>query len=274
MEIKKVEKFNSSKISLNRQILNWEWYTEPKTAHLFIYCLLRANFQPVKYRGILIKRGQFITGRKKASIDTGLSEQEIRTALKHLELTNEITKEQIGSYTVITVNKYNEYQQNNNQPNHQFNQDLTNDQPRPNQDLTTNNNDNNDNNDNNEYIYTTHMGKFLNQINKDILEEKLLFKQYGIYKNVILNEKQYSWLFARVLDKKLLDELINELSNNIASARDKDFDFEHLDMHKLRIDAYFKHRKMQRKSIKTEEKKEEKKKTGMLEDFSDYKPWG
>lgn len=108
MNITKIDEFNNSRISLNRKILEWEWYTEPKTAHLFIHCLLRANFKDRNYRGIIIKRGQFLTSIAKLSVETGLGFQEVRTALKHLILTSELTKQAYSQYSIITVNKYNE----------------------------------------------------------------------------------------------------------------------------------------------------------------------
>lgn len=119
-----------------RKIHEWDWYTDSFTFHLFFHCITSANHKPKKWRGIEIKRGQFLTGRKKLSVETGLSEQQVRTCLKRLKSTNELTIESTNSYSIITVNNYDLYQQfSENQPakSHSINQHLT----------TTNNDNNN-----------------------------------------------------------------------------------------------------------------------------------
>ena len=141
MNVENFEGFNNSFITLSRKILSWEWYTDCNTFKVFIHCLLRANYKDEKYRGILIKRGQFITGRRKLSAETGLTERQIRTALNHLETTNEITKSKKGSYTIITINKYNEYQSIKQTTTNE----MTNERPSNDQAMTTNNNINNNN---------------------------------------------------------------------------------------------------------------------------------
>lgn len=215
-------------VKMYRSLLNWEWYTVSNTFKVFIHCLLRANFKDENWRGIKIKRGQFLTGRKKLSAETGLSEMQIRTALKNLELTNEITIEPTRKYSIITINKYNEYQ-NNYSIN---NQQITNEQPYGNQQVTTNNNEKNDNKGIN-ITTTTTEEKFI-QKNPD-------FKFRGEYKNVGLTDRQYNDLAVMILNKKKLDQYIEELSEKIAEKTDseKRFDFDYPDMHKVRLKKYW-----------------------------------
>ena len=130
-------------IKLHRKLLEWEWYDEPNTFRLFMHCLLKANHKDNNYRGQLVKAGSFLTSRDLLSKETGLTTQQVRTSLKRLESTNEITTKKSKKGTVLQVVKYVEYQLIN-QPT---NQQLTNNQPTANQQLTTNNNDNNDNNE-------------------------------------------------------------------------------------------------------------------------------
>ena len=203
---------------MNRKILEWEWYTEPKTAHLFIHCLLRANFKTRKFRSLLINRGQFITSRSKLSIETGLTEQEVRTALKHLILTNELTKQNVGAFTIITVNKYNEYQAKFEKST----SELTNDQPTVNQDLTTNNNDNND-----KYITTITTNK----------NEKTNF--YGEYYNVFLTDKHYKELEVLIASKKKMQEIIDTLSVKIEIGKENKYSEDLPNAHYERVKAYF-----------------------------------
>ncbi len=102
-------------IALYRQFINWEWFTDVKTCHLFQYCLLRANSKNTVWRGINIKRGQFVTSLRTMSIETGLSLQEVRTSLK--KLTHELTQLATPSYSIITVVNYNLYQKSNTRIN-------------------------------------------------------------------------------------------------------------------------------------------------------------
>lgn len=97
-------------ISLDRKILQWEHWKKSKITHLFIYLLLKAEFRDVKRDGILIKRGSVQISLPKISSETGLSIQNIKTALKALVKTKEVTDKKISGRRIITVVKYNEYQ--------------------------------------------------------------------------------------------------------------------------------------------------------------------
>ena len=97
-------------IKIHHNFLEWEWFHEEGMVRLFINLLLRANFHPKKWKGVDIRRGQLVTGRHQLSLDTGLSEQTIRTCLKRLEQTGEITLNATNKFTVITVSNYDIYQ--------------------------------------------------------------------------------------------------------------------------------------------------------------------
>jgi hypothetical protein len=139
--------------------LKWEWYSDLATRVLFIHLLLKANHKDREWKGVSIKRGQLITGRISLAEDTGLTQQQVRTALKRLESTSDVTIETTSKNSVITICKYDDYQSKKkatNQVNNQrSNQQLTNNQPATNQQSTTNKNDNNSNNDKNEEKYNT-----------------------------------------------------------------------------------------------------------------------
>lgn len=132
-------------IKVHRKIQEWEWYTDSKSVHLFIHILIKANHVPRKWRGIDIQSGQFITSRDKLAAETGISQQSIRTILKRMQDTNEITIKSTSKYTMLTVCNWAPYQTGAgdiNQPaNRQSTSELTNDQPATNQQLTTTKND-------------------------------------------------------------------------------------------------------------------------------------
>ena len=125
-------------IKLHRKFCEWEWFKVSEMVHLFIYILLNANHENGKWRGIEIKRGQLLTGRKTLHEKTGISEQTIRTCLKKLEKTKELTINSTNQFSIITVCNYESYQENEYTTNQQTNQQLTSDQPATNQQLTTN----------------------------------------------------------------------------------------------------------------------------------------
>lgn len=97
-------------IKVNRKILEWEWYRNEHTKNIFLHCLLKANWKEGKFEGKIIPRGSFVTSVKKLSSELDLTEDEVKTGLKHLLKTGEITKQTTNKYTVITVSNYEEYQ--------------------------------------------------------------------------------------------------------------------------------------------------------------------
>jgi len=135
-------------IKIDRKILNWEWYQDLKAFHYFLYLLLKANHKDGKWQGVEIKRGQVITGRQKASAETGLTEREIRSVQKNLKMTGEITVKSTNKYSIITICKYDVYQSNNyknDQQNVSQVTSKTSDQAHPNDQQTTTNNNNKNN---------------------------------------------------------------------------------------------------------------------------------
>ena len=90
--------------------MDWGWYTDIKTAHLFIHCLLKANFKDKEWLDLTVERGSFVTSIAHLSDETGLSAREVRTALDKLEKTKCLTKCSTSRYTIITVLNYDEYQ--------------------------------------------------------------------------------------------------------------------------------------------------------------------
>ena len=124
-------------IKLHRKFLDWEWFNKSESVHLFLYMLLKANHKDGKWQGIDVKRGQFISSLGNISNATGLSIQVIRTNLKRLEKTNEISIKSTSQFTIVTICKYESYQEETEQPN----KPLTSDQQTSNKPLTTNKND-------------------------------------------------------------------------------------------------------------------------------------
>lgn len=114
-------------VTLHRKFLQWEWFDIPEMVKFFIYLLLMAGHSERKYRGIQLQRGEIITSTPTMMKDTKLSEQQIRTCIKRLKSTGEITCKSTNKFTIITICNYDRYQsedlttngQNNGQPNTQ-----------------------------------------------------------------------------------------------------------------------------------------------------------
>lgn len=95
-------------------MVDWEWYSDTNTFRLFFHLLLTANSEDKRWQGIVIKRGQVVISYDTIKKRLGLSLQQARTAMGKLISTNEITKKVTNKYTIVTISKYEDYQQNPN----------------------------------------------------------------------------------------------------------------------------------------------------------------
>ena len=135
-------------ISLHRDITKWEWYDDINTCRVFIHCLLKANHEPAKWRGIDIDRGQFISSLSKLASETNLSVKQIRTSISKLNKTGEVASDGQAKHTVFTIKNYDKYQLEGKQTG----------KPRASEGQAkgklgaTNNNNNNEKNENNKNI--------------------------------------------------------------------------------------------------------------------------
>ncbi len=113
-------------IKIDRKILNWEWYNDCKMVHLFLHLLVKANWVEGTWRGLKIKRGQYMTSVSKLSGNTGLSISQIRTCLSKLQTTGEITTKMTNLNTLITICKYDTYQSEKSNNSKQFDKQIDN----------------------------------------------------------------------------------------------------------------------------------------------------
>ena len=197
-------------IKVYRSFMGWEWYDDSNTKDLFLHCLLRANYEDAKWHGIIIPRGSFLTSVKTLEIELNKSTQNIKTALKHLKSTKEITIKSTSHYSIITVNNYDFYNPSNKQDNEQItneeqtnNEDATNAQQGSNNPLTTNkNNKKEKNNKNNKNTFKAK--SFFQKLFEDGSE----FQQYESFKNI----------FERWLDYKTTIKKQYKTENGLTNA--------------------------------------------------------
>ena len=189
---------NEGFILIHRKIIKeWEWYSNTNDTRLWLHCLLKANWEDRWFEGIKVERGSFVTSLTKLSKELGLSIQEIRTSINHLKSTHNITYITNRQFSVITINKYNEYQLDNTQVN-----------TRPTHDQHTTNNN---------IMNYNELNKYNNIYNiSDKPKEKK--KSYGEFKNVKLTDDEYNKLKEKFSD---YEEKIENLSYYLKSKGDK-----------------------------------------------------
>lgn len=101
-------------VKLYRQLLDSGIWGNPQLVVLWIWCLLKASTEKKKIiingEELLLKPGQFVTGRKSASEETGIPESTIYRHLKLLERMNMLKRQANKRYTVITIVNWGKYQ--------------------------------------------------------------------------------------------------------------------------------------------------------------------
>lgn len=116
------ENWQKGFIRVYRSLENKAWYKKSEYVHLWVHLFIKAtrkdkedwfNGQP-----IMLRPGQFITGRKKLSSETGIQESKIERILKVFQNDQQI--EQLGGNLsrLISINNWHLYQ-NVEQPNEQ-----------------------------------------------------------------------------------------------------------------------------------------------------------
>lgn len=135
-------KSNNGWIMLHRKIRDWEWYQDSIMLHLFIHLLLSANHEKGRWRGVEVQRGQLVTGRNSLNRETGITETPLRSRLKKLEDSGEITIQPTNKYSIITIVNYDLYQKDGKK----VTSNNVVEQPSTNNQITTNNNIKNEKN--------------------------------------------------------------------------------------------------------------------------------
>lgn len=135
---------NDGWVKLWRKSLDGDMIKNHSLWIFWTWCLLKASHkkhkQLIGYQEIWLEPGQFVFGRSKAAEETGLSEQTIRTCIKSLKSTGNVTSKVTSKFTVITIANWTYYQSSEDESTSKVTSKSTNDQPATNQQLTTNKN--------------------------------------------------------------------------------------------------------------------------------------
>lgn len=106
-------------VKIHRKILEWGWYKDINTFRLFIHMLLKANWKEGNFKGTTVPRGSFVSSYPHLAEECSLTINELRTAIKHLKSTGEVTVSTNNKYSMFTVNNYYKYQDDNSQADSQ-----------------------------------------------------------------------------------------------------------------------------------------------------------
>jgi len=111
---------NDGKIWLHRKILDSDLWALP-SAHIIValVCLLKANWEDRMVRGLVIRRGQWLTHREDIAgcCPKDVTERVVRRALSNLAKLGFLVREVVfisgRRFLLVTICKYNEYQTSN-----------------------------------------------------------------------------------------------------------------------------------------------------------------
>ena len=78
------------------------WRNEPKTVAVYFFLRMNAVHFPSGWNCISMEPGQIISGRAQIAAETGLTQNEVRTALEHLKRTGYITIKTTNKYSVFS----------------------------------------------------------------------------------------------------------------------------------------------------------------------------
>lgn len=196
---------NGNWIKLNRELFEKPiWLNSTAEQKVILIAILgMVNHAPVEWEWngnkFSCKPGQKITSLQGIAekCGKGITIQNVRTALKRFEKLEFLTNESTKQGRLITVVNWGKYQSADTKHNNEANNQLTNDQQRPNNQLTTNKNNKNDKND------------------KEERERTARKSAYGRKGKVLLTDEEYKAIKEHFTDA---DGLINHVGEYLANA--------------------------------------------------------
>lgn len=195
-------------IKLHRKILDWGWYLDSNAKLLFIHLLLIANFKESKFEDIIVYPGQVITSIKSLSQGTGLTPKQVRTSLEKLEKTQNVAKKGANRYTLITIENWGLYQDDETKrANSWANEGQTEGKRRANEGQH-HKNAKNAKNEKNSVCVNNKYNNYIYKGDAKKIGEREHTHPYGEFQNVFLTSEEYERLCQRFTQvKKLIDKV-------------------------------------------------------------------
>ncbi len=101
---------NSIYLKVPYSVLDCGWASSPRTFLVFIHLMLLANRKPHSYKDDVIDIGEVLASYEFLARHSGLSVQNVRTAVKNLKHSDMVSVRQIDGKNVIRITKYMDYQ--------------------------------------------------------------------------------------------------------------------------------------------------------------------
>jgi len=102
-------------IKLWRKSFDSHVWANPNLWRFWTWCLMKATFKArvakVGFQDVYLEPGQFVFGRRKAAIETGLSERKIRTAVDWLKTRQKVTIKTTHLFSIISIVNWAKYQE-------------------------------------------------------------------------------------------------------------------------------------------------------------------
>lgn len=106
-------------IKIHRQILGSAIFENPNLLKVWIWCLCKATHKPreqmVGLKLVPLEAGQFVTGRKAAAKELGVTESSFYKYIKTLESVGMVSLKSNNKFTVVTIEKWALYQSDNSE---------------------------------------------------------------------------------------------------------------------------------------------------------------
>ena len=119
-------------IKLHRKLYEKGFSGMPDYVAIWLYILVHAQHKDqeivLNKQVVKINRGSLITGRKKLSSVTGVSESKTYRILKYLEIEQQIEQQKFNKFTVISIVNYDKYQASEQEDAQQVNNRRTTDE--------------------------------------------------------------------------------------------------------------------------------------------------
>lgn len=96
-------------VKLDRRYLNWRWLPDENVCQVYLYLLLRANFQDQALYQYIIHKGELLTSYAVISEALKKSPQQIKRVIAKLKKTGEIDTKRLASGLLLKMLKYNNF---------------------------------------------------------------------------------------------------------------------------------------------------------------------
>jgi biotin operon repressor len=116
-------------VKLHRSLKDWEWYGDEAATRLFIHLLLEVNWKPGRWRGVDIPPGSMVTSLEKLAARLGWDRSKLRRTLNKLKSTGEVNIKTTNHWTLVTVDNWAKYQDDDQQSDQPKSQPPTNHRP-------------------------------------------------------------------------------------------------------------------------------------------------